>query len=402
MYVFYDFTEMVKWLISFDMPFLQKFLNQSNNGFLSLDQSKLPFNISDFNRSDSPTNSEAQPIQVIGGANSHAKSKDPNTDFNIDDFFKSLLHEPTASINPYSASAASMSGGPKPVPPVTNSNAPPYTSSFHYTEIPGMGNYDQPQQSAHSHHHSHYSQSPNASFYQPPPMPPVPSNSAASSSSYQHHQHHQHHHHNSGQPVTPANNAPYAHTAYHDDATHSQSYHQQQPPSAYRGATQQQQQHTPLAPPPVPPSFSDADGTHSGDEYNPESWDQDMSWQSGSRDTSFNLNSSAASSGALETPVSPPPYDRTASHTNAPRGTREFGAGDDWRQGGVADGPALGSGDVDHRQLRIPGPATVSAISKDKMRALDVDHRNLISLTGSPTGVAGVAGASWMQEVRFL
>lgn len=129
-----------------------------------------------------------------------------------------------------------------------------------------------------------------------------------------------------------------------------------------------------------------------------------MSWQSSSIDSSF--NHSTVSAATIETPISPPHYDRTAN-LNQGRVTREYvdQSADEWS----GAGGSLGSGDVDHRQLRIPGLGMMGAISKEKLRSLDVDHRNLISLTASPTGIAPSSSeapqhgsdTTWMQEVRI-
>lgn len=116
----------------------------------------------------------------------------------------------------------------------------------------------------------------------------------------------------------------------------------------------------PLAPPPVPPAF---DGNLS-DEYNPENWDLDMSWNNSQTD-SFNQT--------IETPVSPPHFEREGRSESVVEYT-EHGH----------DSESLNpTSDVDHRQLRLPN-APANLINSEKVRSADVDHRNLISLTGSP------------------
>lgn len=117
-------------------------------------------------------------------------------------------------------------------------------------------------------------------------------------------------------------------------------------------------------PPPMPPTFnsSSADVT---DEYNPDSWEIDMSWNT-TQDSSFNQS--------LDGPHSPPHYERKGT-TNAI----------EYIDPSVNENHLAGAGDVDHRQLILPNVNGLSAIgAKERGRLVDVDHRNLISLTGSP------------------
>lgn len=118
--------------------------------------------------------------------------------------------------------------------------------------------------------------------------------------------------------------------------------------------------HMPLAPPPIPPAF---DGNLS-DEYNPENWDLDMSWSNTEAD-SFNQT--------IETPVSPPHFEREGRTESVI----------EYIDHGHESDSLNPTSDVDHRQLRLPKPAA-NLINQDKVRSVDVDHRNLISLTGSP------------------
>lgn len=115
----------------------------------------------------------------------------------------------------------------------------------------------------------------------------------------------------------------------------------------------------PLAPPPLPPAF---DQSNVSDEYNPDSWEMDMTWNT-SQESSFNQS--------IETPHSPPHFERKSVNTNLIE---------------YID-PAVDevnpTHDVDHRQLLLPMGA-LSALGKLGKRPVDVDHRNLISLTGSP------------------
>ncbi|KAH8262332.1 hypothetical protein KR038_005806 [Drosophila bunnanda] len=126
----------------------------------------------------------------------------------------------------------------------------------------------------------------------------------------------------------------------------------------------------PMPPPPLPPS------TGSADDFN-STWNMSMSWTP----LDSSLNSSGASSSSYpanpSTPHSPPHFERKCSTASAPIEYNEhLPAG-------------LGAEDVDHRTLQLPpafdfGSAKLG-LSKDKSRQLaDIDHRNLISLTGSP------------------
>lgn len=117
-------------------------------------------------------------------------------------------------------------------------------------------------------------------------------------------------------------------------------------------------------PPPMPPSFNNNDANIT-DEYNPDSWEIDMSWNT-TQDSSFNQS--------LDGPHSPPHYER--------KGTSNV---IEYIDPSVDEGHLAGAGDVDHRQLILPNINGLSAIgAKDRGRLVDVDHRNLISLTGSP------------------
>lgn len=299
-----------------------------------MDTAKLPFDINDF-KSSSPDKSDAQPIQVIGSQMSSAISKDLD-DFNIDEFFKSILHP---DIN----STYTPSIPPQPVPPVSEG----YTSI--YANLPPTSNYRRPPDM--------YG---NQNSYGSPQRPP------------QQQQQQQSHQYipGGGPPRMPLANhygRPPAPNAYNPAAP---QYNAQQPPSIssygmpprppprYPPANQNFTAHIPLPPTPVPLAF---DGNLS-DEYNPESWDMEMSWNSNQNST-FNSTS--------ETPTSPPHFDQEGVDTDTIEYVDNTGQ------------IITSETDVDHRQLRLPN-MPLSAISKDKGRVLDVDHRNLISLTGSP------------------
>ncbi|XP_017067906.1 uncharacterized protein LOC108105705 isoform X2 [Drosophila eugracilis] len=144
------------------------------------------------------------------------------------------------------------------------------------------------------------------------------------------------------------------------------------------GSGIQENQYTPapMPPPPLPPSLGTASG--SADDFN-STWNMSMSWTP--LDTSLNSSGASSSSYANQsTPHSPPHFDRKGSSTSAIEYNEH-----------LHNNPAtLGSEDVDHRTLQLPPAFDFGAklgLSKDKSRQLvDIDHRNLISLTGSPGG----------------
>lgn len=291
-----------------------------------MDGGKLPFDINDF-KSSSPDKSDPQPIQVIGSQTS-TSSKDL-ADFNIDEFFKSILPE-NNSISSYSPNLP-----PQPVPPVSEG----YTSI--YANLPPTSNYRRQSDM--------YGQNPNSfgsgSMAQQQPLPP-PS-----------HQYTQ-----SGPPRMPSANhycPPPTSQQYNSVPQSISSYGMPpRPPPRYPPVNPNYAAHIPLPPTTVPLAF---DGNLS-DEYNPESWDMEMSWNS-NQTNSFNISS--------ETPASPPHFDQEGVDTDTIEYVDNTGE------------IMTSETDVDHRQLRLPN-MPISAISKEKGRALDVDHRNLISLTGSP------------------
>lgn len=112
---------------------------------------------------------------------------------------------------------------------------------------------------------------------------------------------------------------------------------------------------TPITQPPLPPSSNQQD-----------SWEMDMSWNA-SQNSSFNQS--------MDAPRSPPHYERKGINTNVI----------EYIEPGVNESHMAGAGDVDHRQLILPMNGGLNALgAKDRGRLMDVDHRNLISLTGSP------------------
>ncbi|KAL9876494.1 uncharacterized protein ACN2A1_013178 [Glossina fuscipes fuscipes] len=87
--------------------------------------------------------------------------------------------------------------------------------------------------------------------------------------------------------------------------------------------------------------------------------------------------------GPIDTPVSPPHFDREPLNSAAaPLEYSEHNS-------------SLGATqDVDRRQLHLP-PFGKLGLSKEKSRQLDIDHWNLISLTGSP-GANDLDKKSWL------
>lgn len=303
----------------------------------------MPFDINDF-KSESPK-SDAQPIQVIGGSSS--SSKGGLTDFNIDEFFKSIM--PESSSSPYSSLGGILGGivgPPQPVPPVSDYN----TSMYNEQPTLNYGSHKslQPQT-------DHYG---NQNSYRPPPMPP-----AANPYSNQ-----------SQQPPPPVNSNSYNRGGQQQNVPFNQqyqqhgSYHPPPPPRARYPTNNSSNQHMPLAPPPLPPAFESG---NLSEEYNPETWELDMTWNStSSQDDAFDQT--------IDTPVSPPHFEREATNV------LEFGLDS---SGGSSAERKTSAVDVDHRRMPPKGGGTTPmgiAGNLDKPRAVDIDHRNLISLTGSP------------------
>ncbi|KAM8716751.1 hypothetical protein ACLKA7_003598 [Drosophila subpalustris] len=153
------------------------------------------------------------------------------------------------------------------------------------------------------------------------------------------------------------------------------------PPPPHHGYGQTESQYTPAAlnsnqmapPPPMPPPLASA---NSADDFN-STWDMSMNWTP----LDSSLNSSGASSTytpqTQSTPHSPPHFERKGNGAPIEYSEHHNAAG-------------LGAQDVDHRTIQLP-PAfnfrPKTALSDEQTRQLvDIDHRNLISLTGSPGG----------------
>lgn len=201
----------------------------------------------------------------------------------------------------------------------------------------------------------------NQNSYRPPPMPPT-------ANPYGNQQ--------SQQPPPPVNNnnsnynsrgGPQQNASFNQSYQQHGSYHPPPPPRARYppNNNNNQSQHMPLAPPPLPPAFESG---NLSEEYNPETWELDMTWNStSSQDDTFDQT--------IDTPVSPPHFEREASNV------LEFGL-----DPGLVDRKSKAV-DVDHRRMppKSGGTTTTSLAGNiEKSRAVDIDHRNLISLTGSP------------------
>lgn len=133
---------------------------------------------------------------------------------------------------------------------------------------------------------------------------------------------------------------------------------QPQPPNSFSNQSGSYMQR----PPPPMPAFDNSNVDVSvSDEYNPDTWELD--WNT-TQESSFNTS--------LDAPHSPPNYERKGVNTNVIEYIEPN------------DNHIPGAGDVDHRQLILPMNGLSAIGAKDRNRLVDVDHRNLISLTGSP------------------
>lgn len=246
-----------------------------------MDGGRLPFDINDFG-SSSPKRNEAH-IQVIDSTS--------NKDNEIDDFFKTLMHDTYTPAIP-----------PQPVPAVGAPNY--YGSAFS-------------QQQTNTYEFNQYE-----------------SNTVTNVST----------------------------NLFSGDGNNS-SYNQ-----SYSGTFNQS-----IAQPPLPPPANQQ-----------ENWDMDMSWNA-NQDSSFNQS--------MDAPRSPPHYERKGINTNVI----------EYIEPDVGDSHITGAGDVDHRQLILPMNGLNALGAKDRGRLIDVDHRNLISLTGSPKLTEKDANGSQMDlMVSFL
>ncbi|GAB0098270.1 uncharacterized protein DMENIID0001_139850 [Sergentomyia squamirostris] len=127
--------------------------------------------------------------------------------------------------------------------------------------------------------------------------------------------------------------------------------------SGYGGDSGQNYASPAIVPPPVPPPNLQ----NSMNSYN-SSWGSDaLEWLT---DNPGNYDPN------LQTPSSPPHFEQKPPNET---GIIEY----------IEETEISSAGDIDHRQLPLPS-ALIPLPSKAKSRAVDVDHRNLISLTGSP------------------
>ncbi|XP_055859393.1 regulation of nuclear pre-mRNA domain-containing protein 2 isoform X2 [Episyrphus balteatus] len=261
------------------------------NGYTSYLDGKLPFDINDFKRDDSPKVPNAltasQPIEVIA---SRTDSDVLDDSFSGPGFYKPEPINSMASINPYSASTITL-----PMP----TGQPEYSSLAR----PTSSNYVSPSLSYGGGHTSNRYN----------PMVP----NYASDSSY----------------ISNSSNNSY-------DAS------------------------MPLMPPPMPPSLG-GNGSQS-DDFN-STWDLDMSWTP--------LDSSNQFNHCIDTPISPGHFDQESILDDSVAEYDEL------------ENDIMPMQDVDHRQLHLPvpvAPPILPNLGPNKSRQLDIDHRNLISLTGSP------------------
>lgn len=201
---------------------------------------------------------------------------------------------------------------------------------------------------------------------EPQPVPPVPSPSA--SSNYQNYTSGYNPYNQFNSPPTPLPHSSSMFTGppHPYPIPHQNNRYNGPIPGPYSTNTNTNSYANSTIPPPLPPPFNSS-SSNVGDEYNPDSWEMNMSWNT-TRDSSFNHS--------LDAPRSPPHYERKGLNTNVI----------EYIDPSINENPLTGSADVDHRQLLLPlsGPNALGKSAKDRGRLMDVDHRNLISLTGSP------------------
>uniref|UniRef100_A0A1A9W0E2 Regulation of nuclear pre-mRNA domain-containing protein 2 n=1 Tax=Glossina brevipalpis TaxID=37001 RepID=A0A1A9W0E2_9MUSC len=302
------------------------FLKSSFNGYSSYLDCNLPFDINDFKRKENSLKSSSQPIEVIG-----SRSDDENFNSNSE-YYK------TESISAYPGSNNVQIPG-IPVPAVPSGG---YTSlaraAQQYNDV-----------------------------LPPPPTPPIFSlNNSLTNNSI-------HHNLSSGyNALTTAGN--------YESNTGNYSTNSYNNGDGGGSATTMRPL---MPPPPIPPSVDSLDTTTSSGgagDFN-STWDMNMSWTNPL--DSSNPSTSSYGQTSIDTPVSPPHFDREPLNSAAaPLEYSEHNS-------------SLGATqDVDHRQLHLP-PFGKLGLSKEKSRQLDIDHRNLISLTGSP-GANDIDKKSWL------
>ncbi|XP_014086968.3 uncharacterized protein [Bactrocera oleae] len=316
-------------------PISINLFKNSINGYSSYLDGKLPFDINDFKRDDN-SNKSSQPIEVIG-SRSDDESYSSSTEY--------YKPEPITAFS--SSTNISIPGlNPLPVPPVESG----YTSLARSAQQYGG--------------------------LLPPPAT----------------------------TLFGGNNG--IHHDYNSSYTPDSGYHRS------GGAGGSVSNNTiiggqPLMPPPPMPNLNIIDNVSGGngisgvsrtsnngsDDFN-STWNMNLSWTS--VDNS-NLSNSSYTRDSIDTPVSPPHFEREASS----------GAGTTIEYSEHHTSNLLVSQqDVDHRQLAFDVPSADLGVklglSKEKSRQLDIDHRNLISLTGSPGGNDGDKKSWLSQDPNFL
>ncbi|XP_037958568.1 regulation of nuclear pre-mRNA domain-containing protein 2 isoform X2 [Teleopsis dalmanni] len=200
----------------------------------------------------------------------------------------------------------------------------------------------------------YYKPEPLSTYHNPMPVPPVQSEYASLARTPQQYNNAQY---SSGySPHVPT----YSTNNYNNNNSESGSY----------GTSNCSNLGKPLMPPP-PPILSTSrtdvgNGSQTNTSNNFSSWN--LSW---------------TTSSTLETPVSPPHFEREAHSSNS--STIEYTEN---------DSDLISVQDVDHRKVNLSATAKL-ALGKDPNRQLDIDHRNLISLTGSPISSDGDKN-SWL------
>ncbi|XP_017465903.1 PREDICTED: uncharacterized protein LOC108358897 [Rhagoletis zephyria] len=320
-------------------PISMNLFKNSINGYSSYLDGKLPFDINDFKRDDNTSNKSSQPIEVIG-SRSDDESYSSGTEY--------YKPEP---LTPYSSgSNISIPGlNPLPVPPVESGYSSLARSAQQYGGL----------------------------------LPPPTSTLFGGNNGLNH--------------------------EYNPSYT---------PDSGYNGGgngggvgvANPSAGPQPIMPPPPMPNINPLDnisgrsgmggaprGPNNGNDDFNSTWNMNMSWTS--MDNS-NLSNSSYTPESIDTPVSPPHFEREASSSIA--ATIEY---NEHHTSNVL----ISQQDVDHRTLHLPAfdlPAVDLGVklglSKDKTRQLDIDHRNLISLTGSPGGSDGDKKSWLSQDASFL
>ncbi|XP_053958039.1 regulation of nuclear pre-mRNA domain-containing protein 2 [Anastrepha ludens] len=319
-------------------PISINLFKNSINGYSSYLDGKLPFDINDFKSDDSPSTKSSQPIEVIG-SRSDDESYSSGTEY--------YKPEPLSGYS--SSSSIAIPGlNPLPVPPVESG----YTSLARSAQQYGG-------------------------------LLPPPNTSLFGGNNGLHHD-------------------------YNPNYTPDSGYHGGGGVAAVGGNTGPGGQ--PLMPPPPIPNLNLLDNVNGNnciggtarppnngsDEFN-SSWNMNMTWTS--LDSS-NISNSSYTGDSLDTPVSPPHFDRESSSGGG--ATIEYSEQ-------LTSNVLISQQDVDHRQLHLPAFDAPSVdlgvklgLSKEKTRQLDIDHRNLISLTGSPGGNDSDKKSWLSQDQSFL